>query len=65
LTGNSPTVAVSNVQDGGVLFAPILDNMLRTYHASPQVKYFFFKTKTFFVESKTSLDEIILFLFLF
>ena len=38
LQGNSPNVTTQTVTDGGVLFNPILGNMLRTFHTVPQVK---------------------------
>ena len=37
LQGNSPNVITKTITDGGVLFNPIQDNMLRTYHTLPQV----------------------------
>ena len=37
LQGNLATVATQTSTDGGVLFNPILDNMLRSYHTVPQV----------------------------
>jgi len=37
LIGNNPTIEARVVQDGGVLFNPIRDNMIRTYHAEPQI----------------------------
>ncbi len=43
LQGNSPNVATNVTTIGGVLFNPILGNMLRTYHAVPQVIFCFKK----------------------
>jgi len=37
IEGNSPTIKTERQTSGGVLFTPILDNMLRTYHVVPQV----------------------------
>jgi hypothetical protein len=37
LQGNSPNIQTQTVTEGGVLFNPILGNMLRTFHSVPQV----------------------------
>jgi hypothetical protein len=37
LQGNSVNIQISNIQDGGALFQPVLSNMLRTIHSKPQV----------------------------
>ncbi|CAF0710276.1 unnamed protein product [Brachionus calyciflorus] len=37
LSGNGPTIAINKIQDGAVLFYPLLDDILRTYHSKPQV----------------------------
>jgi hypothetical protein len=37
LSGNNPKVQTKTVQNGGALFSPIQDDMLRTYHKVPQV----------------------------
>ena len=41
LQGNAPNITTQTVTIGGILFNPILGNMLRTYHSVPQVWYKF------------------------
>ncbi|KAH9512877.1 Fibrocystin-L, partial [Bulinus truncatus] len=40
LTGNDVTVSVQKVTDGGVWLKPIMGDLLRTYHSTPQVLAF-------------------------
>ena len=40
MAGNSPVIKSTTIQNGGALFAPIKDDMLRTCHTKPQVKHY-------------------------
>lgn len=48
LAGNNPVIGAQAVQDGGVLFTPLSDDILRTYHKKPQVNEFFNKASNTF-----------------
>ena len=37
LVGNSPTISITQVQDGMAIFSPIRGDMLRTYQTKPQI----------------------------
>ena len=37
LAGINPSIATKTIQDGAVLFYPLTDSILRTYHTKPQL----------------------------
>ena len=37
LAGYHLATSINTLQDGGIVFQPIVDNMLRTVHSKPQV----------------------------
>lgn len=37
LAGYNLATSINTVQDGGIVFKPIVDNMLRTVHSKPQI----------------------------
>ena len=37
LQGNKAQMIIRTIQDGAVLFNPLTDNILRTYHSRPQI----------------------------
>lgn len=37
MTGNTTAIRVATLQDGAAVFSPIQDDLLRTYHTTPQV----------------------------
>ena len=58
LSGDNPSITAKVIQNGGALFSPIQDDMLRTYHEVPQVKQIIYIIITLLSLQKTLVAKL-------